>query len=58
MRAEWEPDELIGSWALIEAVQASGDLGTGEAVGQPQHDLSAVLPGESASRHRDLLRGR
>jgi hypothetical protein len=43
MRAEWEPDELIGSWALIEAVQTSGDLGVGESVGQPQRDLPAVL---------------
>jgi hypothetical protein len=54
MSAERGPDEPIGSWTLIEAVQTSGDLGAGEAVGQPQRDL----PGESASRHRDLLHDR
>ena len=39
------------------AVEASGDLGIGEAVGQPRRDLLAFLLGESASRHRGLLRG-
>jgi hypothetical protein len=36
-------------------VEAPGDLGVGEAVGQPQRDLLAFLLGEPASRHRDLL---
>src|SRR4029077_19357366 len=38
-------------------VQASGDLGVGKAVSQPQRDLLALLLGEPASRHRDLLGG-
>lgn len=37
------------------AVQAPGDLGVGEAVGQSQRDLLAFLLGEPASRHRGLL---
>lgn len=40
------------------AVETPGDLRVGEPVGQPQRDLLAVLLGEPASRHRDLLRFR
>ncbi len=38
------------------AVEAAGDLRVGEAVGQSQRDVLTLPLGESASRHRGLLR--
>src|SRR6185436_7251275 len=37
------------------AIDASGDLRVGDAVGHPQRDLLAFLLAEPASWHRDLL---